>query len=181
MEELYEPAWKLLTCSASQYDFPYTILPSTKSPLYQTPFTPFHLHYRRRQQFRFWRRRRRLDQVRVNRSIWRRRLPSATSTVHGRCGMLFVQYATIIQDFLLVSSRTSVWFCHVILRLLALDLTPPIPTTPNITDRWSAEPIHFMFLPASTFIPNPKGYPVLPKITQQFVQTMMKVPTLVVT
>lgn len=36
-----------------------------------------------------------------------------------------------------------------------------------------AEPVHHIFLPASTFIANVKGYPVLPKGTQSFLRNSM--------
>ncbi|KAH8117716.1 PRMT5-domain-containing protein [Phellopilus nigrolimitatus] len=63
---------------------------------------------------------------------------------------------------------------------LALDLTLPLPSEQGILSRWSAEPVTHILLPASTFIPNAKGYPVLPKGTQAFLQTMMQShPTLV--
>lgn len=58
---------------------------------------------------------------------------------------------------------------------LALDLTPPLPSQLQVLDQWTAEPIRFIFLPASTFHPNAKGYPVLPKGTQSFIRDMMKV------
>lgn len=58
---------------------------------------------------------------------------------------------------------------------LALDLTPPLPSQLQVLDQWIAEPTRFIFLPASTFHSNAKGYPVLPKGTQSFVRDMMKV------
>lgn len=51
----------------------------------------------------------------------------------------------------------------------------PLPNTQGILSRWYAEPVSHIFLPASTFIPNAKGYPVLPKGTQLFLQNMMRV------
>ena len=39
-------------------------------------------------------------------------------------------------------------------------------------------PCYHIFIPASTFIPNAKGYPVLPKGTQHFLQMMMRVGVL---
>ena len=41
-------------------------------------------------------------------------------------------------------------------------------------NRWSAEPIRYVYLPASTFIANGKGYPVLPKGSQNFIRDMMQ-------
>ena len=58
---------------------------------------------------------------------------------------------------------------------LALDLTPPLPLTAGVLDKWLAEPTRQIFLPASTFIANAKSYPVLPKGTQSFIRDIMKV------
>ncbi|KZV62913.1 PRMT5-domain-containing protein [Peniophora sp. CONT] len=57
---------------------------------------------------------------------------------------------------------------------LALDLTPPLPSVPGVLSRWAAEPIRHVFLPASTFISNAKGYPVLPRALKTFLQDLMK-------
>ncbi|TFY74564.1 hypothetical protein EWM64_g9448 [Hericium alpestre] len=57
---------------------------------------------------------------------------------------------------------------------LTLDLTPPLPSVPGVLSRWAAEPIRHVFLPASTFIANAKGYPVLPKGSQTFIREIMK-------
>ncbi|KAI0956054.1 hypothetical protein AcV7_006562 [Taiwanofungus camphoratus] len=57
---------------------------------------------------------------------------------------------------------------------LTLDLTPPMPSVLSVLSQWSAEPVQHIFLPASTFIANPKGYPVLPKGTQSFIRDIMK-------
>ncbi|KAL5485729.1 hypothetical protein ACEPAI_6770 [Sanghuangporus weigelae] len=63
---------------------------------------------------------------------------------------------------------------------LAMDLTLPLPSIRGILTRWAAEPVSHIFIPASTFIPNAKGYPVLPKGTQQFLQMTMRTrPTMV--
>ncbi|KAH7930189.1 PRMT5-domain-containing protein [Leucogyrophana mollusca] len=56
---------------------------------------------------------------------------------------------------------------------LTLDLTPPLPSNLGVLSRWSAEPVQHIFLPASTFIANVKGYPVLPKGTQSFIRDSM--------
>ncbi|KIY43852.1 PRMT5-domain-containing protein [Fistulina hepatica ATCC 64428] len=53
---------------------------------------------------------------------------------------------------------------------LALDLTLPLPSAPNLLKKWIAEPVKHIFLPASSFIANAKGYPVLPKTTQAFIR-----------
>jgi len=57
---------------------------------------------------------------------------------------------------------------------LTLDLTPPMPSVLSVLSQWSAEPVRNVFLPASTFIANAKGYPVLPKVTQSFIRDIMK-------
>ncbi|KAF8656778.1 hypothetical protein AX16_002330 [Volvariella volvacea WC 439] len=45
---------------------------------------------------------------------------------------------------------------------LALDLTPALPTTLGVLKKWMAESVRFIYLPASTFIANAKGYPHRP-------------------
>lgn len=57
----------------------------------------------------------------------------------------------------------------------ALDLTPPLPLALEVLNQWVAEPTRYIFLPASSFIANAKGYPVLPKGTQSFIRDIMKV------
>ncbi|KAL0570210.1 hypothetical protein V5O48_011747, partial [Marasmius crinis-equi] len=56
---------------------------------------------------------------------------------------------------------------------LALDLGPPLPNSLSVLSKWSAEAVRYIFLPASTFIANAKGYPVLPKPTQTFIKDSM--------
>ncbi|GJE96614.1 PRMT5-domain-containing protein [Phanerochaete sordida] len=63
---------------------------------------------------------------------------------------------------------------------LALDLTPPLPSSLDVLRQWVAEPTRHLFLPASTFIPNAKGYPVLPKSTQSFIREIMKLQPVVI-
>ncbi|RDX42125.1 PRMT5-domain-containing protein [Lentinus brumalis] len=57
---------------------------------------------------------------------------------------------------------------------LTLDLTPPLPLSSTVLNQWLAEPIRNLWLPASTFLANAKGYPVLPKGTQSFIRDIMK-------
>ncbi|KAH9850257.1 PRMT5-domain-containing protein [Lenzites betulinus] len=57
---------------------------------------------------------------------------------------------------------------------IALDLTPPLPLSSSVLDQWLAEPVRHLWLPASTFIANAKGYPVLTKGSQSFIRDMMK-------
>ncbi|KAF7965889.1 hypothetical protein HWV62_41010 [Athelia sp. TMB] len=56
---------------------------------------------------------------------------------------------------------------------LTLDLTPPLPLNLGVLRKWAAEPVQHIYLPASTFIANTKGYPVLPKGTQSFIRDSM--------
>ncbi|KAF8149849.1 shk1 kinase-binding protein 1 [Crassisporium funariophilum] len=63
---------------------------------------------------------------------------------------------------------------------LTLDLSPALPTTLGVLSKWAAESVRHIFLPASTFIANMKGYPVLPKPTQQFLRdSMIHRPTII--
>lgn len=76
---------------------------------------------------------------------------------------------------LTLSERRNVmrYFVLVVLMSAALDLTPPLPANAGVLDRWAAEPVQYIFLPASSFIANVKGYPVLPKGTQAFIRQSM--------
>lgn len=56
---------------------------------------------------------------------------------------------------------------------LALDLALPLPSVLGSLAKWTAEPVSYMFLPASAFLANNKGYPVLPKVTQAFLRNSM--------
>ncbi|KAG6844122.1 hypothetical protein H0H87_009609 [Tephrocybe sp. NHM501043] len=56
---------------------------------------------------------------------------------------------------------------------LTLDLSPPLPSTIGVLSKWAAESVRNILLPASTFIANGKGYPVLPKTTQSFIRECM--------
>jgi len=58
---------------------------------------------------------------------------------------------------------------------LALDLTNPLPPSIGALSRWTAEPVKNVWLPATAFIPNAKGYPVLSKACQAFLRAMTKV------
>ncbi|GLB40203.1 putative class I-like SAM-binding methyltransferase superfamily protein [Lyophyllum shimeji] len=63
---------------------------------------------------------------------------------------------------------------------LTLDLSPPLPTKIGVLSKWAAESVRNILLPASTFIANGKGYPVLPKTTQSFIrQCMIHYPTVI--
>ncbi|KAF8992848.1 PRMT5-domain-containing protein [Cyathus striatus] len=56
---------------------------------------------------------------------------------------------------------------------LTLDLTPALPSRLGVLNKWAAESVRHIFLPSSTFIANMKGYPVLPKPTQNFIRDSM--------
>ncbi|KAG8908002.1 methyltransferase protein [Tulasnella sp. 403] len=57
---------------------------------------------------------------------------------------------------------------------VCLDITHPLPTNPSLLTRWNAEPIRYLYIPASAFVSNPGGWPVLPKVTQNFIRDMVK-------
>ncbi|KDN44206.1 hypothetical protein RSAG8_05679, partial [Rhizoctonia solani AG-8 WAC10335] len=57
---------------------------------------------------------------------------------------------------------------------VALDLTAALPALPGVLARWSAEHVQHLILPATTFIPNAKGYPVFPKLMQNFLRDLFK-------
>lgn len=57
---------------------------------------------------------------------------------------------------------------------LALDLSLPLPVSSGVLSRWSTEPCYQIFLPATSFISNAKGYPVLTKLTQNFLRNTFK-------
>lgn len=67
-----------------------------------------------------------------------------------------------------------------VLMSAALDLTLPLPADAGLLDRWAAEPVQHVFLPASAFIANVKGYPVFPKGTQAFIRQCMIVSPAIV-
>jgi protein arginine N-methyltransferase 5 len=74
---------------------------------------------------------------------------------------------------LTLSELCLLFFTSMTSHVPALDLTPPLPLTLGALSRWAAESVRFLFLPASTFIANNKGYPVLPKGTQSFIRDSM--------
>ncbi|WVQ62352.1 uncharacterized protein L199_000492 [Kwoniella botswanensis] len=57
---------------------------------------------------------------------------------------------------------------------VTLDLTNPLPPSVGALARWTAEPVKYIWLPAGSFIPNAKGYPVLSKACQAFLRGMSK-------
>ncbi|KAG8954225.1 methyltransferase protein [Tulasnella sp. 424] len=57
---------------------------------------------------------------------------------------------------------------------VSLDLSYPVPPSQPLLDRWNSEPIRYIFLPASAFVANGRGYPVLPKTTQAFIRDIVK-------
>ncbi|KZW02744.1 Skb1 methyltransferase [Exidia glandulosa HHB12029] len=99
--------------------------------------------------------------------------PPTTQSVHGSPSSDFSvtwEMWDIIRTACAYSTRLSI----------TLDLTPPLPATLGVLQRWAAEPTRHIFLPASTFIPNAKGYPVLTKATQAFLRDIIKYrPTII--
>lgn len=65
---------------------------------------------------------------------------------------------------------THCWRHLTLAFLIALDLSPALPTTLGVVSKWAAESVRHIFLPSSTFIANVKGYPVLHKPTQAFIR-----------
>lgn len=57
---------------------------------------------------------------------------------------------------------------------VSLDLSYPLPPSKPLLDRWNSEPLRYIFLPASAFVANNRGYPVLPKATQAFFRDIIK-------
>ncbi|WWC66577.1 uncharacterized protein I206_100480 [Kwoniella pini CBS 10737] len=57
---------------------------------------------------------------------------------------------------------------------VTLDLTNPLPPSVGALARWTAEPVKYIWVPAGSFIPNAKGYPVLSKACQAFLRGMGK-------
>lgn len=57
----------------------------------------------------------------------------------------------------------------------ALEITADLPEDDKILDRWFAEPIRAVILPADIFLSNNKGFPVLSKRHQSFIKRLMKV------
>ncbi|WVF70794.1 hypothetical protein IAT40_005588 [Kwoniella sp. CBS 6097] len=57
---------------------------------------------------------------------------------------------------------------------VTLDLSNPLPPSVGALARWTAEPVKYIWVPAGSFIPNAKGYPVLSKACQAFLKGMSK-------
>ena len=82
-----------------------------------------------------------------------------------------------------VENSTSPWdtwnlirnICSYSNRLhVCLDLSFPLPPSSTSLARWQAESIKAIWLPATSFIPNAKGYPVLSKGLQSFLKSLLK-------
>ncbi|KAL4402266.1 protein-arginine N-methyltransferase [Malassezia pachydermatis] len=56
---------------------------------------------------------------------------------------------------------------------VALDLSMPLPPTSSI-ERWLSEPVSLLWLPASSFLSNARGYPVLSKSAQSLVLQLLR-------
>lgn len=153
---------------------PFTILPhfSANPPLALAP----HFRHHRHPQYRS-RRPRRLTVGLPDGMCYPVHLRGSLAVL-GRCGMSSALCAITTLNSPSVCGNIYDFFFCILTSGLALDLTPPLPASQGILARWVAEPIQHVLLPTSTFIPNAKGYPVLPKGTQVFLQDLMKVPCL---
>eukprot|EP00124_Ichthyophonus_hoferi_P000328 Ihof_evm24s11 gene=Ihof_evmTU24s11 len=70
---------------------------------------------------------------------------------------------------------------HSLKLFVALELTPDLPSD-EVLDRWLGEPVKAVLVPASLYLTNGKGFPVLSKKHQQFLKKLMKFnPQLVLT
>lgn len=56
---------------------------------------------------------------------------------------------------------------------VALEITSQLPSDEQLLDMWIAEPIKTVIVPGEIFVSNSKGYPVLPKPHQKFIQKLM--------
>ncbi|KAI8984574.1 PRMT5 arginine-N-methyltransferase-domain-containing protein [Mycotypha africana] len=56
---------------------------------------------------------------------------------------------------------------------VALEITPELPSDELLLNMWIAEPVKAVIVRGETFVPNAKGYPVLPKPHQRFLQKLM--------
>lgn len=62
---------------------------------------------------------------------------------------------------------------------VCLDLSTTLPPS-SFYERWHAEPIRHVFLPAASYLANAKGYPVLSKACQNFFKSVFKYrPTII--
>ena len=62
---------------------------------------------------------------------------------------------------------------------VTLDMSTPLPSA-SILQRWQAEPVRHIILPASAYLANAKGYPVLSKSCQAFLRTMFKFKPIII-
>ncbi|KAF8515395.1 PRMT5-domain-containing protein [Hysterangium stoloniferum] len=56
---------------------------------------------------------------------------------------------------------------------LTLDCSRQCPSNPELLTRWKAEPTRHLFIPASAFITNQKGFPVLSGSAQSFIRDII--------
>ncbi|CAO3625255.1 unnamed protein product [Mucor fragilis] len=56
---------------------------------------------------------------------------------------------------------------------VALEITSELPSDRQLLDMWLAEPVKAVIVPAEIFVENAKGYPVLSKPHQKFIQNLM--------
>lgn len=66
---------------------------------------------------------------------------------------------------------------------VALEITSELPNDDQLLELWLAEPIKAVIVPAEIFVSNAKGYPVLSKPHQRFIQKLMDTmkPDIIVT
>ncbi|ORX34266.1 putative shk1 kinase-binding protein 1 [Kockovaella imperatae] len=110
------------------------------------------------------------------------RIPSASSAMSGVSSSLSIKSTTTVAPGASgdPSSTWEMWEC--IRRMcgynnrltVTLDLTNPLPPSAGALARWISEPVKQVWLPASSFIPNAKGYPVLSKACQAFLRGISK-------
>ncbi|EPS32570.1 hypothetical protein PDE_07530 [Penicillium oxalicum 114-2] len=60
--------------------------------------------------------------------------------------------------------------------LVALSMPKQLPAL-CVQSRWHSEPVHLLTIDASSFLKNPKGYPVLSKAHQAFIARLMRLRT----
>ncbi|KAI8331600.1 PRMT5 arginine-N-methyltransferase-domain-containing protein [Choanephora cucurbitarum] len=56
---------------------------------------------------------------------------------------------------------------------VALEITSELPSDEKLLNLWLAEPVKTVIVPGEIFVSNSKGYPVLPKPHQRFIQKLM--------
>jgi protein arginine N-methyltransferase 5 len=110
--------------------------------------------------------------------------PCTELTPEARMSMCWEMWDTIrtmcaYTNRISLSKNPHVCIEHLVLILflsaLDLNMSFAVQNVPYSFDRWISEPTRHIILPASSFVPNPKGYPVLTKPLQQFIRNVVKV------